>query len=384
MFLLATAVKAVPIEGMEKTETVVADTAVVKENTSFLKSWWNSLIHGNVDRTFEKPMDITFALSPYYSQESSFGLGGQLSGLFRFDRTDSLLHVSDISLSGGASVNGTYSIGIQGNAHFDHNQRLSYKIGFQHQKRDFWGTTFDACSANPAIDNEIERIQFIGDYQHRVGHSNWFWGAALRLKYITAKPTDINYLQGEGKDGFFTGVGALFQYDSRDFVLNPHRGIYFLAREVCYLPFLSKIDRYVYCTTLQFNAYHPLWQDAILAYDVFGEFNTATGFVPWQLREEINVDDRRMRGYYSGRYIDNNIICGQVELRQHVYKRFGLVTWIGGGTLFNDTKDAHGYQMLPTYGVGIRFELKHRTNIRMDYGIGRGCSAVSFSFAEAF
>lgn len=383
MLLMANVTVAKPVVDVEKIETAKTDTATV-EKESFLKSWWNSLINGNVDRTFEKPMDVSFAVSPYYSQESSVGIGGQLSGLFRFDRTDSLVHVSDISISGGASINGTYSIGLQGNAHFNRNQRLNYNVSFQHQERDFWGITYDDCSRNVKCKNKINRIQFSGDYQHRIGRSNWFWGAALRLKSIKANPDSISYLKGDNPEGFFTGVGILVQYDSRDFALNPSRGIYFLARDVFYPNFLGQNERNVFCTTWQFNAYHPLWKGATLAYDLFGEFNTSNGYVPWQLREEINVDDRRMRGYYSGCYIDNNLICGQVELRQNVYKRFGAVAWVGGGTLFNNAEDIRADHLLPTYGVGVRFELKHRTNIRMDFGMGRDNSGISFSFAEAF
>ena len=41
-----------------------------------------------------------------------------------------------------------------------------------------------------------------------------------------------------------------------------------------------------------------------------------------------------MRGYYEGRYRDKHKIEGQVELRQHVWKRNGVVVWIGAGTVF--------------------------------------------------
>ena len=32
--------------------------------TSGLKRYWNSLVHGNVDRTFERRMDLSFIIAP--------------------------------------------------------------------------------------------------------------------------------------------------------------------------------------------------------------------------------------------------------------------------------------------------------------------------------
>lgn len=35
-------------------------------------------------------------------------------------------------------------------------------------------------------------------------------------------------------------------------------------------------------------------------------------------------------------------------------------------------------------GLGLRFEFKHRMNIRIDYGFGKGTSGLVVQFAEAF
>lgn len=363
-------------------ENISTDTTAVKKKSA-LATWWQNFAHGNVDRTFEKPIDITFAASPYYSKESSVGIGGQVSAIYRVDRTDSLLHVSDFTIMGGGSLNGTYSVGIQGNTHFTRNSRLSYTAAFRHQARKFWGISYNDCSSNAAVDDNVERIELHADYKQRIYH-NWFWGAALRLDYISIDLDSVQYLRGQDKRGFFAGVGALIQYDSRDFLLNPQKGVHFLLREIVYPKALGHLKHNVFCTTVQFNAYHKIWKDALLAYDLFGEFNTSNGEVPWQLREQICVDDRRMRGYYTGSYIDCSQMCAQVELRQHLYKRIGAVAWVGAGTLFDAVTEIHGGQILPNYGVGMRFEMKPQTNIRVEVGFGRGTSSLVFNYAEAF
>lgn len=91
-----------------------------------------------------------------------------------------------------------------------------------------------------------------------------------------------------------------------------------------------------------------------------------------------------MRGYYSGRYIDNNIISGLVELRQHVIQRFGFTAWIGGGTIFPSIKEFSTKNIFPNYGIGLRFEVKSNVNARIDYGFGKGTGGFVFNISEAF
>lgn len=361
----------------------LGDTTFIKTKKSVLRQWWEGIAHGNVDHTFERPLDITFGAAPYYSQESGVGIGGSLTSLFRINRTDSLMQPSNFSLLGGASVNGTYSFGLEGNANFTQNKRLSFFAQFRHMRRNWWGIDYKSCDVNEKCDNEINRVNVNLDYQQRFA-GNWYWGLSAQFNFVKASPDSISYLQGQPSGGTFSGLGVLVQYDSRDFVLNPQRGIYFLYRLVYYPEWLGKAQSDVYRTTVRFNAYHKVWKNAILAYDFYAESNTSNGIVPWQLREEINEDDCRMRGYYSGRYMDCNQTCAQVELRQRVWKRIGLVAWGGLGCLYTDSSDLTFRSILPNAGVGFRFEIKHRTNVRLDLGFGRDATAIAFGFSEAF
>lgn len=359
------------------------DTLQAEAPKGRLAQWWNSLINGHIDRTFEKPVDVSFGVSPYYSQEASFGVGGQVSALYRIDRTDSIMQPSDFSLMGGISINGTYSIGVQGNTHFTRNKRLSYTLEFRRQNRDFWGISFKECLQNPSCDAHFSKINVAADYQQRF-YGNWFWGGSIRLKYALADPDKPEYLLGQSKRGFYGGVGFSLMYDTRDYILNAKQGMFFMLRHIYYPYIFGSGDYDVSCTTVQFNAYHKLWQGAVMAYDVIAETSLSVSEVPWQLRQEICYDDRRMRGYYSGRYMDDNQICVQAELRQNVYKRLGAVVWGGYGTLFDKLSDIDSQHLLPNYGFGLRFEMKKNTNIRMDFGFGRNEGSVIFNFGEAF
>lgn len=347
------------------------------------KKYWNSLVNGNIDKTFEKKIDMSYIVAPCYTREGSFGIGGAATGLYRLDRKDSIMQPSDISLSGSATVNGFYGITVKGNNNFKGNKsRLSYRLQFQNKNLDFWGVSYNACSRNPISGYKRQMIKWESDYVYKLT-KNFHLGAAFNMNYTKASNmvTPV-YLEGQKDSYFFTGVGISASFDTRDFILNPKRGIYFMVREVYYPKFVSTHDKDIFGTTVIFDYYQKAWKGSIFALDLYGQYNGKN--TPWTLREELGSGTSRMRGYYAGRYMDNNQITAQLELRQHIYSRVGCVAWVGGGTVFLSFEKLRTKNILPTYGLGLRVEFKHNVNIRIDYGFGKETAGFVFQFAEAF
>ena len=79
----------------------------------------------------------------------------------------------------------------------------------------------------------------------------------------------------------------------------------------------------------------------------------------------------RIRGYYEGRYRDKNVIDAQLELRQHIWHRNGIVLWVGAAEVFPRYKDLRFSQILPNAGLGYRWQFKKGVNVRLDYGFSR-------------
>lgn len=348
-----------------------------------LKKYWQSLFHGNVDRTFEKKLDMSYVVAPCYTREGGFGIGGAATALYRLDRKDSIMQPSDISLSGSASINGIYAITAKGNNHFKGNKsRLSYRLQFLHKTLDFWGISYDACAVNPMSEYTKRQVKWESDYVYKLT-KKLHVGAALNINYTDlSEMADISYLAGQKGSYFFMGMGISVQYDTRDFILNPKRGIYFMAREIFYPDFMSSYHKTIFNTTVVFDTYQKLWQGGVLATDLYGQFYS--GQTPWALREELGSGTGRMRGYYAGRYMDCNQIVAQLELRQHIYSRIGCVAWVGGGTVFPSFRKLEFKNILPNYGLGLRIEFKHNVNVRIDYGFGKDTAGFVFQFAEAF
>ena len=136
--------------------------------TKFRK-YWNSLINGNVDRTFERKMDMSFVVAPCYTREGGVGIGGAATALYRLDKRDSTMQPSDFSISGSVTVKGFYGITLKGNNHFKGNRsRLSYLVQFQNKNLDFWGVSYDACTRNPMSGYKRQMINWESDYVYKL------------------------------------------------------------------------------------------------------------------------------------------------------------------------------------------------------------------------
>ena len=140
-------------------------------------------------------------------------------------------------------------------------------------------------------------------------------------------------------------------------------------------------NKYAFTTNdLRICYYHSAWTGCIIAGELRGLFNF--GNPSWAMLARLGSNSS-MRGYYQGRFRDKHMITGQVEFRQHVWRRSGLVAWVGCGSVFHDSESFKHW--LPNYGIGYRFEFRNRMNIRFDYGFGaKGENGFMFSINEAF
>ncbi len=93
-----------------------------------------------------------------------------------------------------------------------------------------------------------------------------------------------------------------------------------------------------------------------------------------------------MRGYYSGRYQDKYLLAMQVEYRLPVWRRFGMVAFVGIGDVSKSLETFRLDQIKYSYGFGFRFKIapKEGTNLRLDFAWGKGTSGFYFTAGEAF
>lgn len=348
----------------------------------FLHRFVDYFNDSTTDKTFEKKIDFTFAGGPSYSQSTSFGIGALAVGLYRLDRTDSITPPSDLSIFANVSVSGFYAVGISGNTILACNRhRVDYTLMFSSMPRKFWGIGYRAGRYNPESEYSEKRYLVKARYLHRI-FSHIYIGGLLSFEHTHGiKFTRPDYLQGEKQHYTATGIGVIAEYDSRDFIPNPYQGWYLSLQTILYPDGLSNCGKNLWHTTFTANTYRRIWSGAIVAADLYAIFHTDG--TPWPMLARMD-GNRCMRGYYPGRYTDNHMITAQIELRQRIWRRIGCVIWGGAGNVFPSLHNFDWSQTLPNYGIGLRWELKKRVNVRLDYGFGKDTNGFLLNVNEAF
>lgn len=328
----------------------------------------------------EKRFDFSVIGGPHFSSDTKLGLGLVASGLYRMDRSDLSLPPSSISLYGDVTTTGFYLLGIRGTTIFKEDKfRLGINFYFFSFPSKYWGIGY----TNGNRKNDYTTYKRL-EKQIRVDFSksifpNTYLGATGLFRHVNGKDfKDIRFLDGEKGDIATLGFGLFVTYDTRDFLPNPYRGTYIKFEQLFFPDFWgNKFKR----SEILFRNYNKLWKGAILASDLQGTLNY--GNTPWSMVALLG-GSYQMRGYYEGQYRDNKLIQTQIELRQHIYNRHGIVVWGGAGNVFPNFHHFKWKETLPTYGIGYRWEFKKRVNVRLDYGIGKGQSAFYFNIEEAF
>ena len=325
-----------------------------------------------------KRFDFSVIGGPHYASDTKFGLGMVAAGLYRTDSNDSILPPSNVSLFGDVSSVGFYMLGVRGNHIAPAGRyRIDYHLYFY-----FWGIGYE-MGDNDDNKSDMKRWQAQAEasFLFRVA-DNFYVGPMAAYDYVIGKQIERpELLQGMDKHTWNVGVGVSLVYDNRDNLTNPHRGIYLNLKQMFRPEFMG--NDYAFSTThFRFDAYQRLGKGTILAED-FGA-NLNFGNPSWGMMAELGGTSS-MRGYYEGRYRDKHSLEATVELRQHVWKRNGIVVWAGAGTVFPKFSALRSRQILPNAGVGYRWEFKKNVNVRLDYGFGKsGQSGFLFNINEAF
>lgn len=350
------------------------------------KSWVNRILDYFNDSNKNKKhkrFDFSVIGGPHYASDTKFGLGLVAAGLYRTDPNDSILPPSNVSLYGDVSSVGFYMLGVRGNHIAAKGRyRIDYDLQFYSFPSDFWGIGYE-MGDNDDNKSDMKRWQAQAEvsFLFRVA-DNFYIGPMASYDYVIGKHIERpELLQGMDRHTWNVGTGVSLVYDNRDNLTYPHRGICLNINQMFRPKFMG--NDYAFSTTaFRFDAYQRLGKGTVLAEDIGANLNF--GNPSWGMMAELG-GTHSMRGYYEGRYRDKHSLEATVELRQHVWKRNGIVVWVGAGTIFPKFSALRSKQILPNAGVGYRWEFKKNVNVRLDYGFGKsGQSGFLFNINEAF
>ena len=362
----------------------VNDSVPAKAHNGIFKKIVNYFRDSNKQKP-NKKIDFGFIPGPNYSATTGLGLGLLGTATYSADHTDPTLPRSNASVYSNMTTAGFFVVGLRGNHIFPHeNFQLDYKVNLSTFSTSYWGMGYaNADNDDNETDYRRNRINAMARFMVKLA-PNTYIGPFVNYRVTQASDVneDFSYLwQGQDKTIHTYTAGLSFTYDSRDFMLNASKGV-FVQIDQTFTPRCFGNGKYNFSTTeATFATYGKLWKGAILAGELHGQFNY--GHIPWSQLATVGSNDR-MRGYYEGRYNDKNVIEGQVELRQHIKGRNGVVAWVALANAFSDFKNIAWRYTLPNAGVGYRWEFKKRINIRVDYGFTRNGGGFIFNINEAF
>lgn len=331
-----------------------------------------------------KKIDFGIIGGPHYASDTGVGLGLVASALYSTDRSDSTLELSNASLYSDVSSKGFLMIGLRGNTFLPRKRyRLDYRLYVYTFPSYLWGFSYPE-SDNDDNKSKYSRTKFEVMARFLMPLNRYsYLGPIARYQYVHAyklKDHAPELLGGRPLTVSDVSVGVSYTFDSRDFMLNASRGWFVQVDLTANPTFLGNNHTY-WSGELQVATYRRAWRGAILA----GELHTrqSVGSVPWPMLSDVGSSNR-MRGYYEGRYRDKNVVDAQVELRQHIWHRNGLVVWLGAAEVFPDYGSLRFRRILPNAGVGYRWQFKKGVNVRLDYGFSRNGTGFIFNINEAF
>ena len=348
-----------------------------------------------------------FSLLPlpllYFTPETRFGYGGAATATFRFrsdtNRQGSPFGVRPSQVTVGAAYTQNrqllvylpFQIYYKSNLYFANGELGYYRYNYyyfgQGQREvpaELYGVNF------PRVRVNVFRRITKADPQ-KPGRGLY---AGLRYQYekyaITSVVANGELTTGNvpgGSGSLLSGIGTGLFYDSRNNVFYPSRGV---MADLTYLIHgravgsQVRFDRYV----ADISTYHSLGDRATLALNYVLSI-TGGGDAPFNALSLLG-GTKRGRGFYEGRYRDENIALLQAELRLRVWGRLGAVAFGSVGTLGNRRDFLRLDDPKAAYGAGLRFRVnRDLVNVRLDYGRGipyasLGSSGVYLTIGEAF
>lgn len=182
------------------------------------------------------------------------------------------------------------------------------------------------------------------------------------------------------KPYFDQGFGAQLVFDSRDNFAYPLSGDFHRLSVRYFDPAFGAAHTFT-LVTLDARKYFSLPYQQVIAVQLLSEIRDGTP--PFSLMSELGGTSL-LRGYFKGRYRDNNMLLLQAEYRFPIYKRLSGVAFGDVGQVYGPSGPFAANAFRWTVGVGGRFRFGARTYMRIDLAGNHETGAVVFNGGQAF
>lgn len=343
-----------------------------------------------------KPMLFPIIAPGYTPELGGLVVAGALLS-FKTNKSDSLIQRSSFPVSVSYSTKGS----IVFNAFlksfwFEDKLRVFGDFWYKDMPDHYWGVGYNNGMYTPKSDSTTaynRQWWWINPQVFWQFKKNLFAGINIDLNSTRG----YNESQGVASDStyqkyndrpFNSGVGLILRFDSRDVPVDTHTGLLIDLRATYYGAFFGGQNNYrVY--QADYKHFVKIKRDGqILGWYLKGRLSYED--VPYGEMSQLG-SPFDLRGYFWGRFRDNNMLFFLSEYRHKFLKRngevsrHGPVVWAGAGTIFSNYADPeNNFKLLPNFGFGYRLELQPRMNARLDFGMGKNTTGFYFNFNQAF
>jgi outer membrane protein assembly factor BamA len=322
----------------------------------------------------------------YYSPETklAFGGGGILN--FRAGRNKEQTRASTVWAFGTYTLARQFQIVVKPEIYFERNRFfLSGNLRYERTPQDFFGIGNDMpTTAEESYTPRIMTVQ-VGVKKKFLGHL--FAGVQYDFEQMTMEEVEPGGLLSSGsitgsRGGLLSGFGVSLDWDTRDGVLYPRKGVFLQFTADTYGAMTGSDFTF---TGFKFDCreYFLVARDQVLALQAY--FRSTAGDVPFH-KLALLGGESLMRGYYKGRFRDKDILAVQAEYRVMVTKRIGVVGFAGLADVFPEFSEFELKAIKYSVGTGVRYMINKRegTTLRMDMAWGRASFGLYFTAQEAF
>jgi len=356
---------------------------------SFVKRYWNNLVNDSTD--LSRPQLLVYPTLAY-APETTWEIGFNSLYVY-YAKGDTANRLSEINGFAFFTLENQYGLWVDHAIYSDQDRWFFLgRLRLQSFPLFYHGIGMDTPTEYTARVDANQII--IKERVLRKLKKNLFLGLELEYQRLAA----VDFVLAESSNNAFEfplgykgsnnlGLGFGLVQDNRHNVLNVRKGFFSELAFLHYNPAWGSSFKFTSILS-DTRVYTPIGKNNVLAAQLLGQFNF--GDVPFNQLAQMGGESI-MRGYYYGRFRDNNQLAAQVEYRFlplpfSFTNRIGAAIFAGTGTVFNQLIDLNISNLTVSGGLGLRFLLFPKKDIwtRLDFAFTREGTGFYLFIGESF
>jgi len=335
------------------------------------------------------PAKVIFTPVVSYAPETNLGFGVGMKSLFKMNGSGPETRTSNIPLTVQYTIENKYLF-FSGFEVFFPQERymLTGNVRIQSFPSLYFGIGPDTPKSNEEAFG-YSQILLQPIFLKNLFIPYFFLGSGIRYNRISnleiKKEGLLASTQQSGANGSTSlGVELAMMYDSRDNLLNASEGIFMQLTHGFYSNSIGSTQSFE-LTKFDLRFYTEVFDNpsSIFAFQIMT--HSSHGDTPLLELGRLG-GNLSMRGYFEGRFTDRHLYVTQVEWRQKLTHRWGVVAFAGLGNVAPSISEFRFEDTRPTVGFGFRFlvDEEEDLNLRLDFGLGQEKFNYYFKIAESF